>query len=240
MALEQWNYSAIYARGVVTFTGRNASNTGYTYRYGIGNTWYSTDGLSCVMTLLPGSYTFMMKGQTEIAVFNGAYWVPLFKVYNTGYVVSSSGVGQYREDGNHVVFNERITSADDVYASTFYNFDSGVSEVLTSGYNLQELWTAGLVTLTVRKPVQVTCRAKGMWFDSDYTYEQSRTQDPQTPYDMYVAIQTVDTVPMLFGDTSVTQRQRLATNGHTIVPEDGQGDKINYAHSDHWREINIH
>jgi hypothetical protein len=179
----------------------------------------------------------MVKGQTNITVKKDNTWLSLMSVYNTGYVVSCNGVGRYQENGNHVVFNENITNADSVYASAFFNFDSGVSEVLTSGYNLQDLWTAGLVTLTVNKPTEVTFRNWGVWFDSDYTYEQSRTQDPQTPYDMYIAIQTVDTVPMLFGDTSVTQRQKLATNGHVITADDGQGSKINYAHSDHWREI---
>lgn len=169
----------------------------------------------------------------------GTNWKKLMAVYNTGYVVGVNGVGVYKENGNHVVFNEAITHDDDVYVSSFFNFDNGESEVLTSGLNYQALYTSGNVTLTVKKPRQVVFKTWGTWFDSDYTYEQSGTQSPQTPYDTYVAIQTIDTVPMLFGDTSITQRMKLATNGYVITEQDAQGAPIDFAHSDHWRSVSL-
>jgi hypothetical protein len=181
----------------------------------------------------------MFKGQIEITMRDGTNWKRLMGVYNTGYIVGVNGVGTYKESGNHVIFNEAITENDDVYVSSFFNFDNGESEVLISGLDYQNLFTSGNVTLTVNKPRQVIFKTFGVRFDSDYTYEQSRTQDPQEPYDTYIAIQTVDTVPMLFGDTSNTERMKLATNGYVISEQDTYSTPVNFAHSDHWRSISL-
>lgn len=181
----------------------------------------------------------MTKGVVEIAMKEGTNWKRLMGTYSTGYVVGVNGVGVYKEQGNHVIFNEAITQNDDVYVSSFFNFDNGESEVLISGLNYQQLFTAGNVTLTVNKPRQVVFKTFGVRFDSDYTYEQSRTQDPQTPYDTYIAIQTINTVPMLFGDTSVSERMKLATNGYVITEEDAQNTPVDFAHSNHWRSVSL-